>query len=155
MLNYLTKEGLEKLKQQLNHLKTIKRKEIAEKLKHAASFGDLTENAAYDEAKDAQGFVEGKILELENLIKTAVIIKKEAKNKIQIGTTVIIAKDFGKNKFKKEKYEIVGPPEVDPIAGRISVNSPLGKKLLGLTVGDIFQLNTSTGKVKYKVIKIE
>ncbi len=84
MKNYLTKEGLEKLKKDLDYLKTVKRKEIAKNLKHAVSFGDLKENAAYDEAKEAQGFAEGKISELEFLIKSAVIIEKPAKNKIQI-----------------------------------------------------------------------
>ncbi len=155
MKNYLTKEGLEKLKKDLDYLKTVKRKEIAKNLKHAVSFGDLKENAAYDEAKEAQGFAEGKISELEFLIKSAVIIEKPAKNKIQIGSTVIVVKSCDKKNLKKEKYTIVGPPEANPLEGKISAYSPLGKAVLGFKKGDNFIVETPEGKVKYKIIKIE
>ncbi len=140
MNNYLTEGGLEKLKKELEYLKTVKRREIAERLKYAASFGDLKENAAYDEAKDAQAFLQGRILELGKLIKTAIIIKNETKDRVRVGTSVTIARDFNKEKTKKEKYTIVGRVETDPFAGKISADSPLGKKLLNLKEGDIFKV---------------
>lgn len=155
MDNYLTEEGLEKLKKELEYLKTIKRREIAERLKHAASFGDLKENAAYDEAKDAQAFLQGRILELGKLIKTAIIIKNEIKDRVRVGTSVTIARDFDKKKTEKERYTIVGQVEADPFVGKISADSPLGKNLLNLKEGDIFKVETPEGKIEYKVIKIE
>jgi len=153
MDNYLTKEGLEKLKKELEYLKTVKKKEIAERLRHAISFGDLKENAAYSEAKDAQAFLEGRILDLEALINGAVVIKKGAKDKAQIGSNVTISQ-IGKD-FSEEKFTIVGSAEADPLAGRISADSPMGKIMLGLKQGNTFKINTPEGKIKYKIIKIE
>jgi len=153
MTNYLTKEGLEKLKKELEYLKTTKKKEIAERLRHAISFGDLKENAAYTEAKDAQAFLEGRILELEALIKTAVVIKNGARDEVQVGSKVTISQ-IGKDS-SEEKFAIVGSAEADPLAGRISVDSPMGKIMLGLKPGDTFKIKTPEDKIKYKIIKIE
>ena len=150
MTNYLTKEGLEKLKKELQELKTTKRKEISERLKHAVSFGDLKENAAYHEAKDAQAFLEGKIMELQKLINSAVIAKKGNKDKVQIGDIVTI-----KNSDIEDKYTIVGQAEADPLKGKISSESPIGKALLNRKVGESFEFDFSEGKIRYKVLKIE
>ncbi len=167
MINYLTKEGLEKLKKELEELKTTKRKEISEKLKHAISFGDLKENAAYHEAKDSQAFLEGKIMELQKLINSAVIAKIGNKEKVQIGDTVTIESSDSEDKSRtfppsvkpngkvRDKYVIVSPAEADPIKGKISSESPLGKAILNLKAGEGFEFDSPGGKIKYKVLKIE
>ena len=154
---YITPEGLEKLKKELDHLKKVKRKEIAERLKHTASMGDLTENAAYHEAKEAQGFLEGKILELEDLIKNAEVIKKEPKTDwIQVGSLVSLVPAEKKSFFQKpDKFQIVGVAEANPIEGKISIESPLGKALLNKPKGAVVEVETPQGKVKYKIAKIE
>ena len=153
MEQHITKEGLEKLKKELDYLRNEKRKEIAARLKHAASFGDLKENAAYTEAKEAQGFLEGKILELTHIIKNAKIINKGNTDKVQIGSTVTIA---GKEQpSQKERYMIVGRAEADPFAGKISAESPLGKKMINLKIGDSFKVETPEGIIRYEILKIE
>jgi len=151
MAKYLTPEGLEKLKKELDYLKKVKRKEIAEMLKHAASFGDLTENAAYQEAKEAQGFLEGKISELEKLIKEAKIVEKiGGAGWVQIGSIVIL-----NSAKKKQKFKIVGATEANFLEGKISIDSPLGKALLNKPEGAIVEVETPQGKMKYKILKIE
>lgn len=147
---YLTPEGLEKLKKELQYLKEVKRKEIAEKLAKCISFGDLTENAEYAEAKDAQAFLEGRILELENLIANAVIISRKNRAFVHLGSEVVL-----RTGFKKEKFKIVGAAEANPLEGKISVDSPLGKALLNQTEGKVIEVNTPQGKVRYKILKIE
>lgn len=162
MEKYLTPEGLEKLKKELEYLKTVKCREIAERLKHTASFGDLTENASYQEAKEAQGFLEGRILELEKLIKEAKIIKKiDRAGWVQIGSTVILSSEGKKPHTRtssvrgREKFKIVGATETDSLEGKISIDSPLGKALLNKPKGAIVEVETPQGKIKYKIIKIE
>lgn len=151
MKKYLTREGLEKLKKELEYLKTIKRKEIAKALEKAISFGDLTENAAYQEAKEAQAFLEGRILELEDIIEKAVIISNQKKKDIvQIGSIVTVKSDG-----EKEKFQIVGPEEAKPLEGKISYQSPLGKSLLNKKSGEEVEVITPQGKIKYKILKIE
>jgi len=153
MNEYLTEEGFKKLKEELHYLKTVKRKEIAEQLKHAASFGDLSENAAYDEAKNAQAFLEKKIADLEDLLKRAKIIKNDSKkDKVQIGSTVTIV-NISNN--EQERFIIVGSTESDPFSGKISTDSLIGKKLLNLKEGDKFNIETPDGVVEYKILKIE
>jgi len=149
MDKYLTKEGLEKLKKELDCLKTIKRKEIAQSLGETASFGDLTENAAYQGAKEDQAFLEGKILELENLIKEAILIEEKARDQIEVGSAVWLAKGWRKAKFK-----IVGTTEANLNLGKISTESPLGKALIGRRKGEIIEVEAPEGKIKYKIIKI-
>jgi len=149
MENYLTKEGLEKLKKELDYLKKTKRKEIVENLRHAASFGDLSENFAYQQAKEDQAFLESRILELEEKIKNVKIIKKGLSNKVTIGSTVFLSLDG-----KKEHFQIVGPEETDPFQGKISYESPLGKALLGKSIGQIIEVE-GTEKNKYKIVDIK
>ncbi len=151
MTKYITKEGLEKLKEELNCLKTVKRKEIAEKLKHAISFGDLSENAAYHEAKESQAFLEGQILDLQEVIHNSVVISgTKNKDVVDIGSTVEIEKDN-----EKLKFQIVGAHESNPSEGKISNESPLGKALLSRKRGEVVEVEAPTGKIKYKIRKIE
>ncbi len=147
----ITAEGLEKLKKELNYLKETKRKEIAEQLEKCISFGDLTENSEYHETKEAQGFIESRILELEDLIKNAAIVPEEIKNQFaQVGSTVLVKAGDATQEFK-----IVGVEEADPVAGKISVDSPLGKALINQPKGVIIEINTPGGRMHYKIVKIE
>lgn len=157
MAKYLTPEGLEKLKKELDYLKNVKRKEIARRLKRTSSLGDLTENAAYQEAKEAQAFLEGRILELEKVIKEAKVVKKNGSDWVQIGSTVLLSSDNNKKPtvHTQEKFKIVGTAEADPINGKISVESPLGRALLDKPEGAVVTVETPNGKVKYKIIEIE
>ena len=157
MPKYLTKESLEKFKKELDYLKTEKRKEIAEKIKVAISFGDLSENAAYHQAKEEQSFLEGRILEMEDLVKNAEIIEKNRHTGwVQVGSVVFLHNLAGKKGlFKKpEKFEIVGAVEADPLSGKISSESPIGKALMNKPKGAIVEIETPLGKVKYKIAKI-
>ncbi len=148
-MNEFTSEGLAKLKKELEFLKIAKRKEIAESLKHAIAFGDLKENAAYQEAKEAQGFLEGKILELEKILRNAKVIKKNSNDIVCLGSKVL----FMLNQEKME-VEIVGPNETDPANGRLSSQSPLGACLCGKKLGQsgIFEINGR--KMKFKILSI-
>src|SRR3990167_4607996 len=126
MEKYITAEGLEKLKKELIYLKETKRKEISERLEKSIAFGDLTENSEYHETKEAQGFLEGRILELEDLLQNAVIMpsEKQKNHAAQIGSTILVS--VGK---EKEKFTIVGAEEANPLEGKVSVESPLGQAL--------------------------
>lgn len=152
----VTKEGLKKLQEELEELKTSKRKEVATRLKEAISYGDLSENSEYQEAKNEQAFIEGRILELEQMIKNVKIIsgkKSDTKGKeVQIGSTVTI-----KNKTDGDDpvtYTIVGSTEADPLEKKISNESPVGKGVLGKKKGDVFDVNTPGGLFKYEVLKV-
>jgi transcription elongation factor GreA len=148
---YLTKEGLEKLKSELEHLKKDERIKIAEELKEAISFGDLSENAAYDEAKENQAFLEGRIAELEKLINSAkVICENENNGWVQVGSFVTL--DDGKS---KEKYHIVGEEEADPMSQKLSFKSPLGAALINKPKGTVVDVKTAKGITKYKIIDIK
>lgn len=150
MARYLTPEGLEKLKKELDYLKNVKRKEIAKRIKHTAAFGDLKENAAYDEAKDAQGFLESRISELRGIISTAQLIEKNNTGRIQVGSTVLL--NSGNN---KEEFQIVDPDEADIANNKISYQSPLGKIILGKIKGSKVILKTPSGKIEYKILEIK
>ncbi len=150
MAKYLTKEGLEKLQKELEHLENIKRKEVAEKLKQAISQGDLKENAGYDTAKDEQGFLEARIRELKGIIGQAEIIEKKESNKVQMCSVVSLSSGDG-----EEKFQLVGSEEADILENKISFQSPLGEALLNKKKGDIIKVNTPSGKTEYKIIKIE
>ena len=152
----VTKEGLKKLNEELVELKTIKRKEVATRLKEAISYGDLSENSEYQEAKNEQAFIECRILELEQMIKNAKIIsdkKSDSKGKeIQVGSTVTL-----KNKTDGDDpiaYTIVGSTEAAPMAQKISNESPVGKAVLDKKKGDIVEVNTPAGPYKYEIIKV-
>jgi len=149
MTEYLTPAGLEKLKKELDYLKNVKRREVAEKLNYTASFGDLSENAAYDEAKDAQGFLEGRIAELTEIISAVKIIEKKSTKEVQIGSTVLLC-----SAGQKEKFQIVGPEETDISSGRISYQSPLGQGILGKPKGSKVVIQTPESKIEYKIVEI-
>jgi transcription elongation factor GreA len=147
---YLTKERLEELKQELQYLKTKRRLEVAEHLKRAKEYGDLSENAEYAEAKEEQRQVETRIYELEDLLKRAVIIKKkEGSDVVGVGSKVTIRRDD-----KYIEYTIVGVNEADPPRGKISNESPLGRALLGRKVGESVTVITPAGEVVYHITKI-
>jgi len=151
MPKYLNQQTLEKLKKELEYLETVKRKEIARQLGQAAGFGDLSENAAYQQAREAKELLERKILELKKKIEEAVVVKKPRKtNYVQVGSTVLVESPKGKINFK-----IVDPEEADPLQGKISYDSPLGKNLLNKTKGSVVEVKTPGGKVKYRIIKIK
>ena len=149
----LTKEGKEELEKRLEFLKFEKRKEITERIKVAREFGDLSENAEYDAAKNEQAMIEGEILEIENKLKYAVIIKDEGKNGIvSLGSKVDFAETATPNDIST--YEIVGTTEADVEAGRISNESPIGNALLGRKKGDKVSVSTPSGIIELIVKKV-
>lgn len=149
--NFTTTEGLEKLKQELERLKSKKRAEVAERLKQAKEFGDLSENAEYFEAREEQVWLESRIAELEELIKNTVVIQKTpGMNMVKIGSTVETL-----NGGVVKKFTIVGLNEAKPEEGLISNESPLGKALLGCQIDDEIEVAVPKGKVRYKIISIQ
>lgn len=150
MTEYFSEEGLARLKEELEELKTTKRHEIAARLEHAKSLGDLSENAEYQEAKEEQSLLESRIVELEEIVRNAVIIKKDATSHlVQIGSTVKVKSDAG-----EETYTIVGSEEADPKAGKISNESPLGKAFLGHKAGEKIEVKTPGGTYFYSIVQI-
>ena len=148
----LTIEGLKELEAELEELKTVGRKEAAEKIKVARSFGDLSENSEYDEAMSDQAKLEARISEIEHIIKTAKVLDVESlgTENVHIGSTVKIV-----DKKKKEfTYTIVGFAQADPAVGKISDESPVGKALIGHKVGDIVEVEAPCGIIKYEVMEI-
>lgn len=148
----VTREGLEKMQKELDELRSTKRAEIAQRLKAAIAMGDLSENSEYDEAKNAQAFLEGRILQLEQQIRTAQVIEKAAKDRVDVGSTVLI-EDM--EEHLQEKVTIVGSTESNPFEGRISNESPVGRALMGAKAGDTVEAEAPNGVLKYKVISIE
>lgn len=145
-LVYLTQNGLDELKAEYKHLTTVKRHEIAEAIQKAREYGDLSENAEYENAKNNQAFVEGRIAQLEKMIANAVIIENNKKGKngqniLQIGSTVEIQDEKG----KKQTFTIVGSAESDPFNGKISNASPMGNALLGHKLNDVVKVPTPNG----------
>ncbi len=151
--SFLTAEKFAELKQELDHLKTVRRKEVAESLEYARSLGDLSENAEYQEARDMQAAIEERIAHLEKVIKEAKIVAHEKKGDIVVlGSTVTIVKDKEKD---NRTYTIVGSEEANIHEHKLSYLSPLGEALMGKTKGDEFTFETPAGKQKYKVLKVE
>lgn len=151
----VTKEGLKKLKDELEHLKTVRRAEVAQRLREAISFGDLSENSEYEEAKNEQAFVEGRIIELELKIKNAKIIteKKESKHKeVDIGCTVMLQNITDGD--APERYTIVGSTEADPLDHKISNESPIGKAILGKLKGNRVEIRSPSGIIEYEVVSV-
>jgi len=147
----LTPEAYEKLKKELEYLKTEGRREIAERLKHTASFGDLTENFAYQQAKEDQEFLERRIAELESILSDAIIItKRKNKKTVDVGSIVTLLFDG-----EEQKFQIVEPEEANPTEGKISFKSPLGQAILGKKPGEETIVETPNGKIKCKILKIE
>jgi transcription elongation factor GreA len=148
---FLTPEGAAKLQIELEELKGPRRKEMAARLRHAISQGDLSENADYITAKEDQAFLEGRILELELLLRDATIIERDsATDQVSIGSEVVVAED-GRD---AEVFRIVGAKEADPAAGKISHESPIGRALLGKKVGETTVAETPGGQLTFKVIDI-
>ncbi len=149
MSEYLSAEGLEKIKNELHELKTKKRKEIATRLEHAKSLGDLAENAEYQEAKEEQSLVESKIAGFEEVVRSAVLIKGHRTDQVTIGSSVRVQSDKG-----EESYTIIGSEEANPAEGKISNESPLGKAFLDRRVGDAVEVKTPGGVMVYKIVEI-
>jgi len=147
---YITEEELENLKKELAELEGPKTKEIAELIKHSASFGDLKENFAYHEAKEKQAFLQGKILELKNRIRNAKIIKKQKSDKIEIGSKVTL-----KINEEKQTFTIVNPSQADPLKGKISYQSPLGKSLINRKKGEKFKTKIGENETTCEILEIE
>ncbi|MFA6428373.1 MAG: transcription elongation factor GreA [Candidatus Buchananbacteria bacterium] len=149
---YVTTEALDKLKAELKELITTKRPEVIDRIRRARELGDLSENADYSDAKESQGFIEGRIMELENMIRNSSIInEKTGAAQIRIGTTLVA--DCGK--LGKKEYTIVGSNEAAPAQGKISNESPFGEAFLGRTAGDQVSVKTPRGVMSCKIIEIK
>ena len=149
----LTQDGYNKLEEELEYLKTVKRKEVAERLKVAISFGDLSENAEYDEAKNEQAKLEEQILKLDEKLRKAVIID-ESQIDLDIVMVGSIVKLYDFDFDEEIEYSIVGSAEADPFEGKISNESPVGKALLGARVGEVVEVQVPEGANKFKVLDI-
>jgi len=152
---FLTREGLKKLEEELNFLRTTRRAQVAERLHNAQEDGELIENAEYEDAKNEQAFLEGKIMSLEAMLSNAVIIDTDGpgpQGVVRLGSKVTI-KEVGVN--KNESYMLVGAAEANPKDGRISNESPLGRALLGRKVGDDVKVNAPSGTLSFRVVAID
>lgn len=150
----MTQAGKEKLEQELEYLKTVRRKEVVERIKIARSFGDLSENSEYDAAKDEQAFVEGRVTQLENMIRNAVIIEENMEN----SSTVTLGKSVTFVELPdgdEETYTIVGSAEADPFEGKISNDSPIARNLIGKQVGDEVSVQTPGGDMRVRIVSIK
>lgn len=149
----MTYEGVKKLEEELEYLKTVKRKEITEKIKVALGYGDLSENSEYDEAKNDQAFTEGRIIQLENMLKNAVVVDESEipKDKVSVGSIVKVM-DY---EFDEEvEYTIVGSAEADPMNFKISNESPVGSALIGKKIGEIVEVQIPDGVNKFEILGI-
>ncbi|MDL4841459.1 transcription elongation factor GreA [Aquibacillus rhizosphaerae] len=150
---YMTQEGKEKLENELEYLKTERRQEVVERIKIARGFGDLSENSEYDAAKDEQAFVESRIVQVENMIRHAVIIENDNQNPnvVSLGKSVTF-KELPDG--DEETYTIVGSAEADPFEGKISNDSPIAKSLIGREIGEKVTVPTPGGDLDVKIIKV-
>ncbi|WP_276210314.1 transcription elongation factor GreA [Heyndrickxia coagulans] len=148
----MTQAGKEKLEQELEYLKTVKRKEVVERIKIARSFGDLSENSEYDSAKEEQAFVEGRITTIENMIRNAKIIEDDGTDTVSLGKSITFVE---LPDGEEETYTIVGSAEADPFEGKISNDSPIAKSLLGKSVGEEVTVQTPGGDMRVKIISIQ
>ncbi|MFC0473600.1 transcription elongation factor GreA [Halalkalibacter kiskunsagensis] len=151
--HYMTMDGKKKLEEEVEYLKTERRKEVVERIKIARSFGDLSENSEYDSAKEEQAFVEGRIAQLEKMIRNAVMIEEEegAANVVSLGKTV---KFIELPDGDEEEYTIVGSAESDPAEGKISNDSPMAQSLLGRGINDKVSVNTPGGEMEIQITDI-
>lgn len=150
----LSAERLEELKNELTYLKTVREKEVADQIKEARSFGDLSENSEYDEAKNEQGKLYSRIAEIENILANHVVIEehKEDHDTVRLGATItVLDVEFQ----EKETYQVVGSQEADPMNGRISEESPFGKALLGKAIGEDVVVEAPAGTIHYQVVDIQ
>ena len=148
---YLTPEGAEKLRAELKELTGPRRDELSQRLRSAIQMGDLSENADYHKAKEDQAFLEGRIQEIEAVLRTAVVVEKTHSDVVTVGSTVTVQED----NFDPETYYVVGAKEADPRKGKISNESPIGRSLMDHKVGDTVEAETPSGKIKFKILKIE
>ena len=155
---FLTSDGLKELEARHEYLVVVKRKEVAERIKVAREFGDLSENAEYDAAKEEQSFVESEIKELEEKIQNAVIINEDnlSKHEVSLGSTIVVAFLDGDEEDEPETYQIVGTTEADAANNRISNESPLGKALIGGKKGDVVEMTAPGGNtIRYRIKEIK
>jgi transcription elongation factor GreA len=149
---YLTLEGKRKLEEELDYLVNVRRKEVAAAIQSAKEEGDISENSAYDEAKLSQAFLEGRIQTIEAQLREAVLIEQNGRaDRVNIGHLVTVEEEG----FDPEKYHLVGSAEADPLNGKISNESPIGRALLGAKIGDTVRAETPNGEIVFKVLKIE
>ena len=149
----LTREGLRKLEEEHENLKAVKRREVAERIKQAIEFGDISENSEFEDAKNEQAFIEGRIMTLEKMLRHVKVIEdtEERQNQVTLGSTVVL-KDL---EFDETlEYTIVGAAEANPMKNRISYESPVGAAIMGHTQGDVFEVHVPAGVVKYKLEEI-
>jgi len=151
-IKYITEEKKKALFEEINHLKTVKRKEILEALESAKALGDLSENAEYHQAREDQGKTEDRINQIEYMLQSAVVVKKHSSSKVEIGTTVLVRKENSKDTIT---YSIVGAEEADMTHNKISNKSPLGEALFGKSKGDVVNITTPKGIVKYTLVEIQ
>lgn len=149
----MSAERLEELKRELEYLQTVREKEVAEQIKEARSFGDLSENSEYDEAKTEQGKLYSKIAEIQNLIENAEIIEDSNETDAVGNGSIVTIKDIEFDIV--ETYKIVGSQEANPAAGKVSDDSPVGRALMGHAVGEIVNVEAPSGIIKFEIIKIE
>ena len=149
--SYLTPEGELKLKAELAALTGPRREELALRLRSAIQMGDLSENADYHKAKEDQAFLEGRIQEIESVLRSAIIIERKDSDVVSVGAHITVQED----NYDPETYYLVGAKEADPRNGKISNESPIGQALMGHKVGDVIEADTPGGKVKFKILKIE
>ena len=150
----LTSEGYQKAQEELEYLKVVRRKEVAQKIKEARSQGDLSENAEYDAAKEEQAEIEARIVELDNMLRNAEVIAEDELNSghVSLGNTVVL---FDEEFQEEVTYTIVGSAEADPANGRISNESPLGLSLIGHILNDIVEVDAPDGTITFKILGIE
>ncbi len=146
---YITKQGLDGLKKELDELINIKRPHVAQRIKDAREMGDISENAEYDAARQEQAFIEGRIVELEDIVKHSEVSEGSSNGEVRVGTSVTVHIDGA-----EETFYIVGAPEADPLKRKISHESPLGQALLGKKVGDKIQVEAPIGMLTYTILKI-
>jgi len=145
----ISEEGYLKLQEELHQLNTTKRREIADRIEKAKELGDLSENAEYSDAKEAQAFNEGRISEITSLLKNITVVKNHAKNEIGMGSKITV-----ETNGQEKEFMIVSFNEADPLAGKVSNESPLGFSFLDKKLGDVVTVHTPKGEIKYKIVKI-
>jgi transcription elongation factor GreA len=148
---YLTREGEKKLQAELAELTGPRREELSKRLRSAIQMGDLSENADYHKAKEDQAFLEGRIQEIEAVLRTAVIVDKTHSDVVTVSSHVTVQED----NFPPETYHLVGAKEADPRNGKISNESPIGRALMEHKVGDVVEAETPGGKIRFKILKVE
>ncbi|HYH04305.1 MAG TPA: transcription elongation factor GreA [Bacillota bacterium] len=151
----LTLDGLAKLEKELEHLKTVRRREVAERIRQALEFGDISENSEYDDAKNEQGFIEGKILSIEKMLRNAKVIDDQEGHQtdvVRLGSRVTLVEVNGGG---EAEYSIVGSAEANPVENKISNESPVGKSVIGHKVGEVVNVVVPMGTIQYKIIAIK